>query len=197
MKRKEYVKKIGILLLMVMLLTAWSFPVLAAEPSGSILVDGQILVEPYNINMNFGQSYTLVFLVEGAISYRWYGRYGNGSTFILNSGVDGYYSASGISSSTLVYTRFSSGVLSSLYCVATLADGSTVTSAEALISPFQEEPDFSSGILGSASLVISFIIGWMRLFLSFIVANPVILMLFLILLAGTAIAFLIRLWKSA
>lgn len=54
-----------------------------------------------------------------------------------------------------------------------------------------------SGLLEAATQVVTWIITAMGSYLAFVTSNPVILMMFLILLAGTAIAFLLRIWHSA
>lgn len=54
-----------------------------------------------------------------------------------------------------------------------------------------------TAILQAATELVTWIITTMGSYLSFVTSNPVILMMFLILLAGTGIAFLLRIWHSA
>ncbi|AXF52339.1 MAG: hypothetical protein [Inoviridae sp.] len=54
-----------------------------------------------------------------------------------------------------------------------------------------------TAILSAATELVTWIITTMGSYLNFVTSNPVVLMMFLILLAGTGIAFLLRLWHSA
>lgn len=54
-----------------------------------------------------------------------------------------------------------------------------------------------STVLSSATSVVTWIISAMGSYLGFITSNPIILILFLILLAGAGIGFLFRIWHSA
>lgn len=52
-------------------------------------------------------------------------------------------------------------------------------------------------LLEAATQVITWMITSMTSYLGFITANPVVLILFLMLIAGSAIGFLFRIWHSA
>lgn len=52
-------------------------------------------------------------------------------------------------------------------------------------------------LLSSATKVVTWMITSMGSYLSFITGNPVVLILFLMLIAGSAIGFLFRIWHSA
>lgn len=52
-------------------------------------------------------------------------------------------------------------------------------------------------LLQAATQVITWMIASMTSYLGFITANPVVLILFLMLIAGSAIGFLFRIWHSA
>lgn len=54
-----------------------------------------------------------------------------------------------------------------------------------------------ASILSAATQLLTWFITSMGSFLSFIVDNPVILMMFLILLVGSAVSMLLRVWHSA
>lgn len=54
-----------------------------------------------------------------------------------------------------------------------------------------------SSILESATTMLSWFITSMKSVLDFIIANPVCLMMFLILICGSAVAMLFRIWHSA
>lgn len=54
-----------------------------------------------------------------------------------------------------------------------------------------------STVLSSATSVVTWIISAMGSYLGFITNNPIILVMFLILLAGAGIGFLFRIWHSA
>lgn len=54
-----------------------------------------------------------------------------------------------------------------------------------------------ANILSAATQLLTWFISSMGTILSFIVDNPVILMLFLILMVGSAVAMLFRIWHSA
>lgn len=54
-----------------------------------------------------------------------------------------------------------------------------------------------SAILAAATELVTWIITTMGSYLNFVTSNPVVLMMFLILLAGAGIAFLMRIWHSA
>lgn len=54
-----------------------------------------------------------------------------------------------------------------------------------------------SGLLSSASDVLTWFITSMGDLLSFVLQNPAILMMFLILIAGSAVGMLFRVWHSA
>lgn len=54
-----------------------------------------------------------------------------------------------------------------------------------------------SAILQASTELVTWLITTMGSYLNFVTSNPVILMMFLILLAGTGIAFLLRIWHSA
>ncbi len=60
-----------------------------------------------------------------------------------------------------------------------------------------EGNDTLAGLLSSASDVLTWFITSMGELLSFILENPAILMMFLILIAGSAVAMLFRVWHSA
>lgn len=53
-----------------------------------------------------------------------------------------------------------------------------------------------SGILETATTVLTWFITSMGSLLSFIIDNPVILVLFMIFMVGAAIGMLMRIWKS-
>lgn len=53
------------------------------------------------------------------------------------------------------------------------------------------------GLLDAASDVVAWFITTMGSYLKFVTDNPIILMMFLIMLAGAGIGFLMRIWKSA
>lgn len=53
-----------------------------------------------------------------------------------------------------------------------------------------------SGVLEMATSLVTWIITQMGSFLDFITDNPIVLILFLIGLAGTGIGFLMRIWRS-
>ena len=52
-------------------------------------------------------------------------------------------------------------------------------------------------VLSSATSVVTWVISAMGSYLGFITDNPIILVMFLILLAGAGIGFLFRIWHSA
>lgn len=52
-------------------------------------------------------------------------------------------------------------------------------------------------LLGAATQVVTWMITNMTSYLGFITGNPVVLILFLMLIAGSAIGFLFRIWHSA
>lgn len=54
-----------------------------------------------------------------------------------------------------------------------------------------------TAILAAATQLLTWFITSMGSFLSFIVDNPVVLMMFLILLVGSAVGMLLRVWHSA
>lgn len=54
-----------------------------------------------------------------------------------------------------------------------------------------------SGILSSATEMLTWFITSMGSLLTFIFANPVILVMFLIVLSGSAVGMLMRIWHSA
>lgn len=54
-----------------------------------------------------------------------------------------------------------------------------------------------SSILESATTMLSWFLTSMKSVLDFIIANPVCLMMFLILICGSAVAMLFRIWHSA
>lgn len=54
-----------------------------------------------------------------------------------------------------------------------------------------------SGLLGSATTMLTWFLTSMKSVLDFIIANPVCLMMFLILLCGSVVAMLMRIWHSA
>lgn len=54
-----------------------------------------------------------------------------------------------------------------------------------------------TSILSSATELVTWMITQMGAYLKFVTDNPVVLIMFLILLAGAGMAFLLRLWKSA
>lgn len=54
-----------------------------------------------------------------------------------------------------------------------------------------------SNILESATALLSWFVASMKTILDFIVANPVCLLLFLILIVGSAVGMLFRIWHSA
>lgn len=56
--------------------------------------------------------------------------------------------------------------------------------------------DTLAGLLEMGTSLVTWIISQMGSFLSFIIENPVILILFLVGLAGTGIGFLMRIWRS-
>lgn len=57
-------------------------------------------------------------------------------------------------------------------------------------------PDTLQGILDMTGTLVTWIITQMGNWLGFIIDNPIVLILFLIFLAGTGLAFLLRVWKS-
>lgn len=52
------------------------------------------------------------------------------------------------------------------------------------------------GLLGEATKLVTWIITQMASFLDFITSNPIVLVMFLLLLAGAGIGFLMRIWHS-
>lgn len=52
-------------------------------------------------------------------------------------------------------------------------------------------------LLSAATQVVTWMITSMTSYLGFITGNPVVLILFLMLIAGSAIGFLFRIWHSA
>ena len=54
-----------------------------------------------------------------------------------------------------------------------------------------------AGILSMGTDVVSWFITTMTSYLGFITGNPIILVMFLLLLAGAGIGFLFRIWHSA
>lgn len=54
-----------------------------------------------------------------------------------------------------------------------------------------------SNILESATALLTWFVASMKTILDFIVANPVCLLLFLILIVGSAVGMLFRIWHSA
>lgn len=54
-----------------------------------------------------------------------------------------------------------------------------------------------SNILEAATSLLTWFISSMTTFLKFVTDNPVVLMMFLILLVGSAVAMLMRIWHSA
>lgn len=52
-------------------------------------------------------------------------------------------------------------------------------------------------LLASATKIVTWMIASMGSYLSFVTSNPVVLILFLMLIAGSAIGFLFRIWHSA
>lgn len=52
-------------------------------------------------------------------------------------------------------------------------------------------------ILGSATQMLTWFLTSMKSILDFIISNPVCLMLFLILICGSAVGMLFRIWHSA
>lgn len=52
------------------------------------------------------------------------------------------------------------------------------------------------GLLQEATKLVTWVITQMGSFLTFIVENPVVLVMFLLLLAGAGIGFLMRIWHS-
>lgn len=53
-----------------------------------------------------------------------------------------------------------------------------------------------TSILSAATELVTWMIVQMGSYLNFVTSNPVVLIMFLILLAGTGMAFLLRLWNS-
>lgn len=210
MGRKKYRYRIGIFFFcfMVMCFPMCAFASEVDEPvpngvktGGQLFVDGFVLVEPYSVNVHIDTEYCFSFIVQGAVSYRWYHTYKeDGPIFLFpDHGVNTSIEWSGGTSSlfSLTHLSLSSPSATYIYCVATLEDGSEIASKRVTLVPFVADKDFSEGILPSTSLTVSFILGWMNMFLQFILANPALLVMFLFLLAGSGIAFLIRLWKSS
>ncbi len=66
----------------------------------------------------------------------------------------------------------------------------------ALASAGATSGDLSS-ILEAATTLLTWFITSMGSFLKFVTDNPVVLMMFLILLVGSAVAMLMRIWHSA
>lgn len=54
-----------------------------------------------------------------------------------------------------------------------------------------------SGLLSSATTMLTWFLTSMKSLLDFIIANPVCLMMFLILLCGSVVGMLMRVWHSA
>lgn len=54
-----------------------------------------------------------------------------------------------------------------------------------------------AGLLQSATTMLTWFLTSMKSVLDFIIANPVCLMMFLILLCGSVVAMLMRIWHSA
>lgn len=67
----------------------------------------------------------------------------------------------------------------------------------ALLSAGGSDAGSLSNILKAASDLLSWFITSMGSVLSFVVDNPVVLMMFLILLVGSVVAMLMRIWHSA
>lgn len=67
-----------------------------------------------------------------------------------------------------------------------------------LYFPFLTATDASSmdGLLQEATKLVTWIITQMGSFLTFITTNPIVLVMFLLLLAGAGIGFLMRIWHS-
>lgn len=57
--------------------------------------------------------------------------------------------------------------------------------------------DTLSGLLSSATEVLTWFITSMGSLLTFVISHPVILMMFLILLSGSVVGMLFRIWHSA
>lgn len=57
--------------------------------------------------------------------------------------------------------------------------------------------DTLSGLLASATEVLTWFITSMGSLLTFVISHPVILMMFLILLSGSVVGMLFRIWHSA
>lgn len=67
----------------------------------------------------------------------------------------------------------------------------------ALLSGSASGNDTLAGLLQSATSVVTWLITTMGSYLTFVLDNPAVLMMFLILLAGAGVAFLMRIWHSA
>lgn len=67
----------------------------------------------------------------------------------------------------------------------------------ALLSSSAGSSGTLSDLLSAATTLLEWFITSMGKFLQFIVTNPVCLMMFLILLVGSAVAMLFRIWHSA
>ena len=54
-----------------------------------------------------------------------------------------------------------------------------------------------ANILESATAVVTWFVSAMKSYLDFITGNPIVLVMFMILLAGSAVGMLLRIWHSA
>lgn len=57
--------------------------------------------------------------------------------------------------------------------------------------------DSLAGLLQNATSVVTWIISTMGSYLTFVLDHPAVLMMFMLLLAGSGISFLLRIWHSA
>lgn len=68
----------------------------------------------------------------------------------------------------------------------------------ALLSSGTPETGFTlADVLSGATAMVNWFVASMKSFLTFITSNPIILVMFMILLAGSAVGMLLRIWHSA
>ena len=68
----------------------------------------------------------------------------------------------------------------------------------ALLSSGTEAASFSlADVLAGATTMVNWFVTAMGSFLGFITSNPIVLVMFMILLAGSAVGMLLRIWHSA
>lgn len=65
-----------------------------------------------------------------------------------------------------------------------------------LVNALSSTPSSMSGILTTATEVLTWLITSMTSVLTFITSNPVVLVVFMVFLSGAAVGMLMRIWKS-